>query len=35
MAHFNQSAGSEKSAGAFLYEGKMIDEATRKMAEMI
>ena len=35
MTHFNQSAGSEKAAGAFLYEGKMIDEATRKMAEMI
>lgn len=35
MEHFNQSAGSENSAGAFLYEGKMIDEATRKMAEMI
>lgn len=35
IAHFVQSAESEKSTGAFLFEGKMIDEATRKMAEMI
>ncbi|MSW09195.1 MAG: CoA ester lyase [Actinobacteria bacterium] len=35
IAHFNRSNATEKSAGAFLFEGKMIDEATRKMAEMI
>jgi len=35
ISHFDFSTESEESAGAFLFEGKMIDEATRKMAHMI
>lgn len=35
MEHFNRLAGPERSAGAFLFEDKMIDEATRKMAEVL
>jgi citrate lyase subunit beta/citryl-CoA lyase len=35
ISHFDSSTGSGNSAGAFLFEGKMIDEATRKMAQTI
>lgn len=35
IEHFAQAAKSSDPKGAFLFEGKMIDEATRKMAEVI
>ncbi|NQW70635.1 MAG: CoA ester lyase [Betaproteobacteria bacterium] len=35
IAQFESYSSSGQVAGAFLFEGKMIDEATRKMAEMI
>jgi citrate lyase subunit beta / citryl-CoA lyase len=35
IGHFNQENDLQNQSGAFLFEGKMIDEASRKMAEGI